>query len=92
MISHCCTFVSNKKTINFLYIHTLLEPEGTPVVKPDTNQCQNNPCRNGGSCYDLYKRFKCLCTEGFTGTYCEKSGEKLKMQLELILKLMETYW
>ncbi|XP_053381259.1 protein crumbs homolog 1-like [Mercenaria mercenaria] len=42
----------------------------TPV-----NRCENNVCRNGGSCFfnasDLTSDYICSCVEGFTGVHCE---------------------
>ncbi|XP_073838449.1 cubilin homolog [Musca autumnalis] len=30
------------------------------------------PCKNGGTCYDLYKGYHCECPEGWTGKTCEE--------------------
>lgn len=37
----------------------------------DVNECDVGPCRNGGTCIDLYKKFYCLCGEGWSGSTCE---------------------
>lgn len=34
------------------------------------NECQSNPCRNGGSCYDRFNGFHCNCPNGWTGETC----------------------
>lgn len=38
---------------------------------PDVNECQSEPCKNGGTCQDLPGSFACFCPEGFVGTQCE---------------------
>lgn len=34
--------------------------------------CQNNPCKNGGECYDTLKHYICICAKGFYGAECDK--------------------
>ncbi|XP_072020163.1 LOW QUALITY PROTEIN: cubilin-like [Amphiura filiformis] len=34
------------------------------------NDCNNNPCRNGGTCINLYQGYQCRCTPGYQGTTC----------------------
>ena len=36
----------------------------------DINECDPNPCKNGGSCTDLINGFNCTCP-GYTGDTCE---------------------
>lgn len=38
---------------------------------PDVDECQSEPCKNGGTCWDLPGSFTCYCPEGFVGTQCE---------------------
>ncbi|MEQ2237633.1 hypothetical protein ILYODFUR_025103 [Ilyodon furcidens] len=40
----------------------------------ETNECDSNPCRNGGSCKDLLNGFSCACPQGFYGKNCEISA------------------
>ena len=40
------------------------------------SQCEPNPCRNGGTCYDVGGSFECVCMTGFKGARCE--GIELK--------------
>ncbi|XP_034966490.2 protein eyes shut homolog [Zootoca vivipara] len=37
----------------------------------DINECDCNPCKNGGSCNDYVGHFKCNCPVGFEGHQCE---------------------
>uniref|UniRef100_A0A3Q2QM29 DeltaC n=1 Tax=Fundulus heteroclitus TaxID=8078 RepID=A0A3Q2QM29_FUNHE len=40
----------------------------------ETNECDSNPCRNGGSCKDLLNGYSCACPQGFYGTDCQISA------------------
>ncbi|XP_014254813.1 cubilin-like [Cimex lectularius] len=37
----------------------------------ETNECQNNPCSHGGTCYDAYKRAQCVCPTNWKGQFCD---------------------
>lgn len=37
-----------------------------------TNECNSNPCANGGTCQDLYKSFTCTCSQGWEGAECDR--------------------
>ncbi|XP_045479696.1 sushi, von Willebrand factor type A, EGF and pentraxin domain-containing protein 1-like [Harmonia axyridis] len=47
--------------------------------------CENNPCRNGGSCSVSYNshnelEYKCLCLEGYSGSSCEQEIKICKLK------------
>jgi len=48
----------------------------TPVV--DIDDCDPNPCANGGECVDGVDSYTCNCAPGFTGPDCE-TGEFLDL-------------
>ena len=62
---------------SFQVNHTLLQYsavlEQTRAVLgfPLSSRCSPNPCSNGGQCVDLWTRYSCSCTLGFTGERCE---------------------
>ncbi|XP_073771366.1 EGF-like repeat and discoidin I-like domain-containing protein 3 isoform X8 [Danio rerio] len=37
----------------------------------DVNECEKNPCRNGGSCTDLQANYTCLCPGEYMGQNCQ---------------------
>lgn len=37
---------------------------------PDVNECDNNPCQNGGQCTNSEGSFTCSCTDGWEGPVC----------------------
>lgn len=39
----------------------------------DINDCESNPCKNGGTCIDGVNSYKCICSGGWEGAYCETS-------------------
>ena len=51
---------------NLTLIHNLLNCV-------DINECEPQPCLNGGTCTDGINSFTCTCAEGWTGDHCEKS-------------------
>ncbi|XP_046746260.1 cubilin-like [Diprion similis] len=40
--------------------------------KLQTDECESNPCQNGGTCEDLIDGYKCRCTEGWEGPQCTR--------------------
>lgn len=43
----------------------------------DINDCESNPCKNGGTCIDGVNSYKCICSDGWEGAYCETSESSL---------------
>lgn len=43
------------------------------VFVSDINDCESNPCKNGGTCIDGVNSYKCICSDGWEGAYCETS-------------------
>ena len=37
----------------------------------DVDDCETNPCQNGGKCVDKLNKFECLCGKGTRGRLCE---------------------
>ena len=37
----------------------------------DIDDCENDPCENGGSCTDGVNIYTCGCVAGYTGDNCE---------------------
>lgn len=37
----------------------------------DINECDSNPCQNGGTCHNGNNQYTCTCLPGWTGTNCE---------------------
>ena len=41
----------------------------------DLNECESEPCQNGGTCVDYPGRYLCTCPEGFAGDSCHRIGQ-----------------
>ena len=41
------------------------------TILTETNECQSNPCQNGGTCVDDVDKFTCLCPNAYAGTFCQ---------------------
>uniref|UniRef100_A0A3Q3ILZ3 Delta-like protein n=1 Tax=Monopterus albus TaxID=43700 RepID=A0A3Q3ILZ3_MONAL len=39
------------------------------------NDCESNPCRNGGTCIDKVSVYQCICGDGWEGDHCEISEQ-----------------
>jgi collagen type VI alpha len=38
----------------------------------DVNECDPNPCQNGGRCIDGLRTYTCLCTNNYAGVNCDR--------------------
>ncbi|KAG8252014.1 hypothetical protein J6590_068222 [Homalodisca vitripennis] len=36
------------------------------------DECLSNPCRNGGTCQDMFNSFMCICPPNWQGTLCDE--------------------
>ena len=43
----------------------------------DIDECESNPCQNGGACTDAVNAFTCACMAGYEGTECQTSKSLL---------------
>ncbi|KAF7252531.1 Coagulation factor VII [Varanus komodoensis] len=56
-------FRDDKRTMDFWTTYT------------DPNQCDSNPCKNGGTCIDQYQTYICMCPMEYEGKNCETGPE-----------------
>ncbi|KAI8486344.1 hypothetical protein Bbelb_358430 [Branchiostoma belcheri] len=45
----------------------------------DTDDCQSNPCQNGGTCVDGLDSYSCNCTNSFSGDTCEEKATTIEI-------------
>ena len=43
------------------------------LISDDIDECQSDPCINGGTCVDDIARYDCICQAGYTSTNCESN-------------------
>lgn len=58
-VCYCCTFI--RPLICFL----------SCSCETEINECESNPCRNGGTCFDRFNMFVCECPPGYSGPICD---------------------
>ncbi|KAM9008407.1 sushi, nidogen and EGF-like domain-containing protein 1 isoform 2-T2 [Ara ararauna] len=46
----------------------------------EINECQSQPCLNGGQCKDHIAEFLCLCEPGYTGQHCESDIDECQSE------------
>uniref|UniRef100_A0AC35FA40 EGF-like domain-containing protein n=1 Tax=Panagrolaimus sp. PS1159 TaxID=55785 RepID=A0AC35FA40_9BILA len=59
---------------------TMVNENIVKVVKMiQTNECQQNPCQNGGTCIDLVSKYQCLCPSHFGGKNCDERIDECEL-------------
>lgn len=48
----------------------------------DVDDCQSEPCENGGTCIDKIDSFLCLCLPSYEGDRCEKGEHDTNVRLD----------
>ncbi|XP_056001924.1 fibropellin-1-like isoform X2 [Ostrea edulis] len=83
VISRVCAATTNAYTVNSSssILHIRFQAKQTAMAfqgvyefnEPEKprNPCENNNCRNGGTCQPLGLDYNCACVPGFTGVFCE---------------------
>lgn len=54
------------------------------VNPADIDECESQPCLNGGECIDRVNNFTCTCPAAFTGTLCETGEQKSVFREEVL--------
>jgi len=68
------SFILSIVCVNLNYIN-ITESIGSKMIMAaplsDGDQCQSNPCQNGGKCEDGMSTYTCWCQARFSGKNCE---------------------
>ena len=51
---------------------------------PDIEECESQPCSNGGTCDDHLASYTCGCSAGYMGNICE-IGMVVSILLQIVL-------
>lgn len=58
----------------------------------DINDCESNPCHNGGTCIDKVSVYQCICADGWEGDHCEISKPRPRPPPPIVRVLREAAW
>ena len=61
-------------TLSFNFQRTFSYLNQTPPSGLDIDDCNPNPCENGGTCTEWVNDYTCDCIEGWQGENCEIPG------------------
>ena len=56
---------------------------GYDVTQCNTSSCANNPCMNGGSCFEEGPSFVCVCPPGVSGILCSNVAGRCQSETDL---------
>ena len=51
----------------------------------DIDECESDPCQNGGTCDDEVNSYTCECEDVYTGLVCE-TGEHMFCKIMFIVE------
>ena len=46
------------------------------LSQTEINECESDPCQNGGTCVEGVDEFECVCAAGFEGTLCDTESDE----------------
>ena len=55
----------------------------------EADECESNPCNNGGTCVDDLAFYTCICAAGYEGDQCD-TGEMMGNYMHFVAKRSKT--
>lgn len=62
------------------------------VLPADVNECEAEPCKNGGICTDLVANYSCECPGEFMGRNCQQSKYSMALKLDFLIRKIYSGW
>ena len=59
------------------------------VFLVDINECESNPCQNGGICTDVVNGYTCKCSPGYTDAICQTGVSDVNTVVTFCVKNIE---
>ncbi|XP_058015556.1 fibropellin-3-like [Ahaetulla prasina] len=61
-------------------VEALVLSELGETCSVDIDECESQPCENGGSCVDLVNSYRCDCLPGYSGETCSVDIDECESQ------------
>ena len=74
----CSSFLYKKINFESVFVK-LLKSNSTALYATEINECESNPCLNGGTCIDRINNFECQCRDSIRGATCDEGKVIFKL-------------
>jgi len=75
------SFVNVTQILPFMYVFLLFLK--CSCLCTDFDECQNSPCRHGGTCRNLEPSFECICPPEYQGPLCQNGNIVIPYQRDV---------
>ena len=60
--------------------HVVFKPFCQLIIS-ELDECESDPCENGGTCEDEINAYNCVCAPGYNGTQCDSGRHNIALEI-----------